>query len=193
MSLASLERKQPKGGIMANPINYSWDLGFDYSTAPGSTGLYNLLMGFQANGSPVDPVNGGVTIGNNLFFHLFNIGPSGTYTFSDVTIQFSSTGANACPFTSTQQIPLANGTNTKLQLANGLATILVGSSAGQIPNGPSAIFVPGTGLPAWSVVPVVPMSLPGTFQLTILISITGPDGNTKIFTHDPEMVVGGAG
>jgi len=174
-------------------INYSWDLGFDYSTAPGSTGLYNLLMGFQANGSPVDPVNGGVTTGNNLFFNLFNIGPSGTYTFSDVTIQFSSTGANASPFTPTQQIPLGSGGTTMIQIANGLATIIVGSSVGQVANGPSTIFVPGTSLPAWSVVPVVLMNLPGTFQLTISISITGPDGKTKTFTHDPEMVVGSVG
>jgi hypothetical protein len=193
MSLASLERKQPKGGIMANPINYSWDLGFDYSTAPGSTGLYNLLMGFQANGSPVDPVNGGVTTGNNLFFNLFNIGPSGTYAISNVTLQFSSTGSNASPFAPTQQIPLGDGGTTTLQLANGLATIQVGSHVGQVPNGPSTIFVPGTSLPAWSVIPVVPINLAGTFQLTVSISITGPGNSTRTFTHDPEMVVGGAG
>ena len=158
--------------------NYSWDLGFNFATAKSSsTGNYSLMMCFP---------------GNNLFFNLFNLGPVGSYTyaFGNVTVTFSGTGENASPFTSTQSIPLGNNNSTQIQTSGNTATITIGSNVAQVKNGPSAIFVPGTSLQVWSIIPVVMMNLPGTFQVTVSITISRSDGVTGTFFHDPEMVVG---
>jgi hypothetical protein len=171
--------------------DYSWDLGFDFATAQGSNGNYSLQMGFQANGSPVDPINGGVTTNNSLFFNLFNIGPSGDYSFSDAVITFTSTGEDKSPFDPTQSIPLGKtNSSTTITTSGNTSTIIVGSNVGPQATGPSAIFFPGNALQAWSVLPAAPMSLVGTFQVTVSITVQRSDGVTKTFFHDPEMVVG---
>jgi hypothetical protein len=182
---------------MAN--TFVWALGFRFDAAANDSGEFSLSTGFEKNGNPASSMTE-VKTGDTLAFHLFNTNPeiTGTFTISDVSIEFRNALAGTiliCPFSDTDPFTLGDGTTTTPQTSDdGNPTIQVGSHVQSEEPATSETFSPSAALPLWFVTQANTLSHAGDFVFGITLTIEGPDGSggttPKIFTADPEMVVG---
>jgi hypothetical protein len=170
-------------------VDYMWDIGFDFNTTAtvqinGKT-YFSLTDGFVsfsaprgigANEEKTTLIAGVDRVGFNLFNRTNPV--AGSYSISNPSISFRPKQASQAALS-----PLSDSSGAFLQS--------MALSVTNEPPGPSAIFGMNQQFPVWFL-GYLPLANSGDYEFTILLDVSGPDGSTKSFAVDPEMIVGGA-
>lgn len=159
---------------MSNSINY--ELGFDWDQANNPP---QLSWGRVMNGAP-DDFNVSLQKGDLVCFDLVNLTDNATladYSIVGGTVTFAAWDtkqSTASPFF----LPA-------LQIASFRATAQ---------RTPCPSFKKRALYPSWTpIIPLTPTDNDGDFKFSVSLTIQGPNGVTKTFVVDPEMVVGSIG
>ncbi|HKV12576.1 MAG TPA: hypothetical protein VJ725_30810 [Thermoanaerobaculia bacterium] len=153
--------------------DYVWELGIDWN-AIETAGVSYLRGGLATGGEPLSgtaPVSSDDTI---------------TFRIFDVNSSVLEPGRKVAGIGS---FVILTKAAVKGQPAGNSLSNLQPAITQDTPHLASTCFTTENVYASWTA-QVVNVSVSGRFLLTVQLQATGPDGNVRLFRHDPEMVVG---
>jgi hypothetical protein len=160
-------------------VDYVWELGIDWNAVEtaGVSYLREGLVSGSVSLSGTAPVKSGDTIK----FRIFDVNSSATEPGKKVN--------------TIESLVINSKAAVKDQLLDNLLTNLSPTVTLDDPTQGSILFESPSPFCSWTSQEVTVKDLPegvavGRFLLTVQVQATGPDQRVRLFSHDPEMVVG---